>query len=183
MKAKLSSGTQGVASRVPEYQLNLDISLMLKTELEARGYNVIMIRTTNDCPMSNAERAVLANNSGADIFVRIHANGSTNSSVKGALCCAPTANNPYLTADNIAESRRLSQVVVDEFCKETGANNQGLYSVDTMTGINWCEIPVTIVEMGYMSNAEEDLLMTGNAEYRTKMVNGIANGIDKYFEK
>lgn len=183
MKAKLTSGTQGVSSRVPEYQLNLDISLMLRDELIARGYNVIMIRTTNNCPMSNAERAVMANESGADIFVRIHANGSSNASVKGALCCAPTENNPYLTAENIAESRRLSQVVVDEYCKETGANNQGLYSVDTMTGINWCEIPVTIVEMGYMSNAEEDLLMTGNAEYREKMVNGIANGIDKYFEE
>lgn len=181
MKAKLTSGTQGVASRVPEYQLNLDISLMLRDELERRGYNVIMIRTTNDCPMSNAERAIFANESGADIFVRIHANGSTNASVKGALCCAPTENNPYLTAENIAESIKLSQVMIDEFCKETGASNQGLYSVDTMTGINWCEIPVTIVEMGYMSNAEEDLLMTGDAEYRAKMVNGIANGIDKYF--
>ena len=183
MKAKLTSGTQGVSSRVPEYQLNLDISLMLRDELIKRGYDVIMIRETNNCPMSNAERAVFANESGADIFIRIHANGSSNASVKGALCCAPTANNPYLTAENIDESRRLSQVVVDEFCKETGANNQGLYSVDTMTGINWCEIPVTIVEMGYMSNAEEDLLMTGNAEYRAKMVNGIANGIDKYFAK
>ena len=180
MKAKLTSGTRGVSTKTPEYQLNLDISLLLEQELLARGYNVVMIRRDNNCPLSNAERAQLANDSGADIFIRIHANGAENPSVSGALCCAPTRNNPYLTDEVIAESIRLSRAVVDSYCTATGANNQGLMSTDTMTGINWCQIPVTIVEMGYMSNAAEDELMATDA-YREKMVRGIADGIDSYF--
>lgn len=180
MKAKLTSGTRGVATGTAEYQLTLDVSLLLEQELIARGYNVVMIRRTNDCPLSNAERAQVANDSGADIFVRIHANGSENSAVSGMLCCAPTQKNPYLSDTVITESIRLSQAVVENFCAVTGANNQGLYRVDTMTGINWCEIPVTIVEMGYMSNPEEDQKMATD-EYRELMVQGIADGIDDYF--
>ena len=180
MKAKLTSGTRGVSTRIAEYQLNLDISLLLEQELIRRGYKVVMIRRTNDCPLSNAERAQIANESGADIFIRIHANGSENPSVSGALCCAPTRNNPYLTDEVITESIRLSRAVVDQYCTVTGANNQGLMSTDTMTGINWCQIPVTIVEMGYMSNPAEDEKMATD-EYRTLMVKGIADGIDAYF--
>lgn len=181
MKVKLSSGTQGVATRIPEYQLNLEVSLLLETELIARGYQVVMIRRTNDCPLSNAERAQIANESGADIFIRIHANGAENASVNGMLCCAPTKNNPFLTEQVITESVRLSDIMTKTFCTATGANNQGIYYVDTMTGINWCQIPVTIVEMGYMSNPDEDRAMASD-EYRAKMVEGIANGVDAYFE-
>lgn len=182
MKAKLTSGTQGVSTGIAEYQLNLDVSLLLEQELLSRGYDVVMIRRTNDCPLSNAERAQMANESGADIFVRIHANGSDNPNVTGALCCAPTKNNPYLTDEVITESIRLSRVIVDNFCRSTGTNNQGVLSTDTMTGINWCQIPVTIVEMGYMSSPIEDELMATD-EYRLKMVLGIADGIDAYFEQ
>lgn len=179
MKAKLSSGTAGVSTRIPEHVLNLEVSLMLRDELEARGYEVVMIRESDDCPKSNAERAVIANESGADVFIRIHANGSSNPSVHGALTCAPTLSNEFLDDALVRECIRLSEKIINAFCKATGAADRGIYSTDTMTGINWCKIPVTIVEMGYMSNAEEDKLMA-TSEYREKMVNGIANGIDAY---
>ena len=159
----------------------LEVSLMLKEELLSRGYKVVMIRETHDCPISNAKRAITANESGADIFVRIHANGSSDPKVKGALTCAPTFANEFLSAGIIGESRRLSKIIVDSLCASTGALNRGIYGTDTMTGINWCRIPVTIVEMGYMSNIEEDELMATD-EYRRKIVDGIANGIDSYFE-
>lgn len=181
LKAKLSSGTRGVSTGIPEYVLTLEVSLMLKEELLLRGYKVVMIRETHDCPISNAKRAITANESGADIFVRIHANGSSDPKVKGALTCAPTFANEFLSAGIIGESRRLSKLIVDSLCASTGALNRGIYGTDTMTGINWCRIPVTIVEMGYMSNIEEDELMATDG-YRRKIVDGIANGIDAYFE-
>ena len=180
MKAKLTSGTAGCVTGLAEHQLNLAVSLALKQELISRGYQVVMIRETDDCPRSNAERAVIANNSGAEIFVRIHANSSTNSSVSGAMFYGPSAANPFLSASVIRESNRLSAVMLDEFCAATGAYKRGLIQDDTMTGINWCTIPVTIVEMGFMSNPTEDRLMA-DPSYQAKMVQGLANGIDAYF--
>ena len=60
MKAKCTSGTQGTYSGVPEYQLNLEVSLQLKDELEQRGYQVVMTRTDNETAISNMERAQYA---------------------------------------------------------------------------------------------------------------------------
>ena len=180
MKQKLSSGTYGEASGLWEYQLNLTVALKVQSILESRGYTVIMTRTTNDVTMSNVDRAVFANESGAEIMVRIHANSVDNTDVKGALCFAPGSDNPYLSAELISESQRLSQVITDQFCLATGAQNRGVDESNTLTGLNWTTIPCTYVEMGFMSNTEEDLLMATD-DYQNKMAEGIANGIDAYF--
>ena len=180
MKAKVASGTTGRTTGVPEYQLNLDVSLKLRDELEARGYEVYMIRETNDVNISNAERAKAAANAGADLLIRIHANGSENSSVAGALTMSPTSANPYVDSETVKECQKLSQIVIEAFCEATGAKNQGVYQTDEMSGLNWCTIPATIVELGYMTNPEEDVRMQ-TASYQDSMVQGIANGIDRYF--
>ena len=174
--------TIGCVTGLAEHQLNLIVSLALKQELIRRGYQVVMIRETEDCPMSNAERAIAANNSSAEVFIRIHANSSANQAVSGAIFYAPSAANPYLNASIVSESNRLSTVLLDFFCAATGARKLGLIQDDTMTGINWCTIPVTIVEMGFMSNPTEDRLMS-DPSYQAKMVQGLANGIDAYFGK
>lgn len=179
MKAKASTGTQGSYTGVPEYQLNLDISLALQTELETRGYKVILTRTDNDTAISNSERALKAYNEGAEIYVRIHANGSDDSNVSGALGMTPSPDNPYV--GNLAEeSYRLSECVLNAYCEETGFGNLGIQFYDNMTGINWSKIPVTILEMGFMTNESDDTAMQ-DVEMQKKMVKGIANGIDLYF--
>lgn len=93
---------------------------------------------------------------------------------------APSNSNPYMNKNVISASQTLSRKIVDSFCASTGAKNQGVMTTDTMSGINWSTIPVSIVEMGYMTNRTEDLNMA-SASYQKKMVQGIANGIDAYY--
>ena len=84
-KPMVSSGTEGVVTKRTEYQVNLEVSLKLKSALIARGYNVYMIRETNDVSLSNKKRALMANESGSDILLRIHCNSADSQSANGAL--------------------------------------------------------------------------------------------------
>lgn len=180
-KARVTGGTQGHFTGITEYELNLAVSLMLRDALTARGYAVVMTRETNDVDLSNADRAAIARSAGAEAFVRIHANGSDDPGKSGAMTICMTPQNPY-NAALYPESRALSDCVLDALVAATGCVRESVWETDTMSGINWAAMPVTIVEMGYMTNEREDRLLAAE-DYRARIAQGIADGIDAYFAR
>lgn len=64
--------------------------------------------------------------------------------------------------------------------KNTGAKSRGVTRTDSMSGINWSKVPVTIIEMGFLSNEKEDKLLA-SSEYQKRIVQGMVNGINGYF--
>lgn len=180
MKTKVAGGTKGTSTGVPEYQLTLDVSLKLRDILEDKGYRVLMIRETNDVDITNSERAKMANEADADVFVRIHANGSESSSANGAMTICQTSSNPY-NSKLYEKSRSLSQKVLDAYTEATGIRKERVWETDTMSGINWCAVPVSIIEVGYMTNPEEDEKMQ-DPDFQELMSEGIAEGIEEYLK-
>lgn len=179
-KPKVAGGATGTATRIPEYQTTLNVSLKLRDVLQSRGYKVVMIRTTNDVNISNRERAEIANNAGAGAFIRLHCDGIGNSGVTGASVQEPANGNPYMSAGNVSASQSLGRTVLNHYCSTTGIRNRGMAARNDLSGINWCKTPVCLLEMGFISNGDEDRKLN-NSDFQQKIAEGIANGIDAYF--
>ncbi len=181
MKVQNPGGAQGVATGVPEYKLNLAVSEKLKNMLEKNGYTVVMTRETNNVDLGNIARANIANDCNADLYIRIHADGMDDSSVKGISVLVP--GSQYIKDKNIlSSSKSAARKVLDGLISETGAKSRGIVERNDLTGFNWAKVPMILVEMGFMSNPEEDRLMNTDS-YRDKLAAGIYEGIKSYFTK
>ncbi|MDD3242802.1 MAG: N-acetylmuramoyl-L-alanine amidase [Eubacteriales bacterium] len=174
MKKKVSSGTQGRFTKVPEYEVVLDVALLLRDKLEAQGATVVMTRETNDVDISNVERAKLFNKSKTDYALRLHCNGSENAEKHGAFVLYP-AKRDFTDA-----CEKAGQLLIDAFCKETKAQNLGIVPRSDQTGFNWSDRMILNIEMGHMTNEKEDHLLVDSA-YQEKMAQGILDGILAYF--
>lgn len=176
-KPAFAMGTRG--KNQSEEELNLILALKLQEQLEKIGAAVHMTRTGHETTMSNIARAEFANDLKADLSVKIHADGVDSSSAHGVSVLVP--GNKYLNENIVSESRKAGELILKEFVNSTVAYNRGLSTRNDMTGFNWSKVPVVIVEVGFMTNPEEDRLME-TEEYQNKMVSGILSGIKEYFK-
>ena len=180
-KYRVAPGTRGVATGKSEYVLNLEVGLLLKEALESSGYQVLMTRETNSVNISNQERAELANEREADIVLRLHADASGSSSRSGISILAPAKTGNY-QSEIFAESELLAFLVLDSMLEATGANPLGVVYRSDLTGFNWSKVPVVLIELGFMTNSTEDVLLS-EPSYQQKLVEGMHKGIDAYFGK
>lgn len=172
-KAKVTGGTSGVASGVPEYVLNLEIAFKLRDALQSQGAEVVMTRETHDVDISNQERARMMNDYGVDLVLRIHCDGAENRSKHGVALYCSRSNSIA------AESYRVAEAILPRVCEATGAQDNGIVSNDNYTGQNWSTVPCIMVECGFLSNPDEDWLLN-DEDYQWKIATGLTNGIMDY---
>lgn len=172
-------GTSGVVTRISEADLNLAVALRVGTLLERAGVRVVMTRTTTShTSMGNIARATIANRAHAALFLRIHADGSTDPSTAGTHTLYPALQKGW-TDDIYARSRRAARIVQAALVRSLGFPDRGLQEHTDFTGFNWSNVPVILVEMGFMTSPAEDRLLATSA-YRQRAAVGLCRGTLSY---
>ncbi len=175
MKAKTTSGTAGKFTNIPEYIATLQISLKIRDKLESLGATVVMTRETHEVNLSNIDRAVICNEAGCDVVLRIHCNGAENPDVNGVEAWVRGNGDGTAEYKALGEyEKKLAEELLLYFSAATGATKRNVNRSDNYTGLNWSTVPSIIIECGFMSNREEDVNLTSEP-YQELIAEGIAN--------
>lgn len=155
-KLKDGGGTRGVVTGVREAELVLDVSVRLRALLQRAGVRVVMTRTrTAATSMGNVARARIANRAGAGLFLRVHADGHPDTAVRGTHTLVPALRRGW-TDDVHGPSLRAARLVQQELVRALGFPERGIQERSDFTGFNWADVPVILVELGFMTNPVED---------------------------
>ena len=179
--AKMSYGATSTTTGKREYEWSLIFAKRLEAELIARGYEVVLTREDHDVKISNAERAQFVNASGAEMYLSIQADAASNLDAKGIYTQIPSKNNAFV-GNLYNDCRRLAKELQNNLIAETGTKDRGVQENDKVPAINYSEVPVAVLQLGFMSNAEEDANLWSES-YQDKMIKAICDGIDTYFRE
>lgn len=180
MKAKDVTGATGAFTGTPEYVVNLNVALKLKNYLSKAGYKVIMTRTSNNQTIGNIARAEVGNKNNADLVIRIHADSFTSPSARGASMLVP--GSVGYSKDISSISKKYGEVILNTLVGQVGMKSKGIITRTDLTGFNWSKVPVILIEMGFLSNPDEDKLLSSDS-YQDQIAQGLFKGIQKVIGK
>jgi N-acetylmuramoyl-L-alanine amidase len=175
LKIKDGGGAAGEAA------FNLAVARRMRRLLLRRGYRVAMTRTG---PIfrygsgGNIARAEFCNRRHSALMLRIHADGSANTSLHGFQTLYPALHKGW-TDDIYTRSLRAARLVQTAAVRATGATNLGLVRRSDLTGFNWANVPAILVECGYLSNPRERRLLESSG-YEWKIARGLTAGVSAF---
>ncbi len=172
-EAEVRGATTGNA----EYLVNLDIALKLKSLLEKDGITVVMTRESNDVDLSNSMRAEIANNSNANLYLRIRCANSEDPFEKGTRTLYPEQGR--WTESIYQGSKEAALLVQGELLKACGTEDLGIVPTLDAAGFNWARVPAIQPEPGFLSSPRDDTLLA-EENFRWKVAWGLRNGIIKF---
>jgi N-acetylmuramoyl-L-alanine amidase len=169
LKIKDGGGAAG------ESAITLQLARRTRALLLERGYRVVMTRSAPGYRGGNVDRARFCNERGAALMLRIHADGSTDTTRHGVATLYPAYRRGW-TDDVYAASRRAARLVQTALVAATGATDLGIVRRSDLTGFNWADVPVILVETGFLSNPAESRRLH-SAGYQAKIAGGLAKGV------
>ena len=174
-------GTSGVASGRDEAQVTLEVAQLLAAKLRDAGVTVVMVREDDSRAYSSEERASVANAAGADLFVRLHCDGSDDPGARGFSTLVPGYNEWTAAAGIVDSSALAASIMHPMIIAEVGMPDVGIIERNDLAGFNFCEVPSVLFEMGFMSNYEEDLQLN-DPVYQERLAQAICDATIAYLE-
>lgn len=174
-----------------EKDLNLQVSQQLKIKLESLGYTVIMSRSTDVFVDFVTERSRMSNETNADMFISIHFNATGHGLDSGedgiqTYMYQPTGNIPSVINkkwhDNptrLKYSYKLGSYIHQSVLAATQAKDAGLLA-KSFAVLRETNKPAILLELGYMDDSKESQKIR-TKEYQQKLVDGIVQGIQQYY--
>ena len=171
-KIKDGGGAPGEAA------VALAIALRTRTLLRSTGYRVAMTRGARPYAGGNIARARFCNARHASLMIRIHADGSSNTSLHGVQTLYPTLHRGW-TDDIYARSLRAARALQEAVVRSTGAANLGLSPRSDLTGFNWANVPAILIETGFMTNPLERRRLQSPG-YQLRIARGLVAGTEAF---
>ena len=179
MKIKMTPAAVGVSTERYEYDVTLDVANHLKSVLVQRGYTVFMSRESGSVNLSNARRASMANADEAEIYIKLEAGEVSDPTTMGVIGFITTSTNS-VTSGNYQNNYLLCYDILKNISEDTTATRLGIYETDDLTSLNYCKMPATVINVGFLSNQYDDQALA-DPDYQRSMATAIADGIDDFF--
>ena len=165
----------GAAGEAP---VALAIARRTRALLLARGYRVAMTRDGAGYRGGNRDRARFCNERRAALMLRIHADGSSDPGAHGVSTLVPALRRGW-TDDVYGASGRAGRLLQRELVAATGARDLGVVERADLTGFNWADVPVVLVETGFMSNRREAALLRSRT-YQQRVAGALARAAQRF---
>ena len=167
---------QGIFTRRYEAVVVLEIGMKLRNALLQEGADVVMTRVDQKTAVSNVERANIANDNGSALFIRLHCDTSTQKNKNGIHVYIPMTSEYALAIADKETYKTYGDAMLNALFAATGVTNGSVRQGNGYVANNWAKMPSFLVELGYMSNVREDILLS-DPEYQEKLVEGMVNGL------
>ena len=165
---------------INEKDIDLGIVLQLKEIFDNSDENIGVYYTrTDDSNPTFDQRVQLANKSQADLFISIH----NNSTKSGRMSSTHGTQVMYSESDTKElGSKAFAQICLDHVTEALESRNKGLVEGDEIYIIRTSEVPVALIEVGFMTNQEE-LNLLNSTDYQKKAAEGVYDAVLDAFAK
>jgi N-acetylmuramoyl-L-alanine amidase len=181
MKVKMPPAAVGVSTERYEYDVTMDVANHLKSVLVQRGYTVYVSRESSSVNLSNARRASMANADEAEVYIKLEAGEVSDPTTMGVIGFITTSTNT-MTGSNYQNNYLLCYDILKNISEDTTATRLGIYETDDLTSLNYCKMPATVINVGFLSNQYDDQALA-DPDYQRSLATAIADGVDDYFKE
>lgn len=163
---------------ISEKDIDLAIVKKVKEKLDQSDKDIRVYYTRlDDTNPSLESRVSLANTLSADLFLSVH----NNSTASGRMSGISGTEVMYRVSDETGKSKQFAQICLDNLLQTLGSLDKGVVAGDDIYIIRTAQMPVALVEVGFMTNQEE-LDKLNSAEYQEACAEALCNSIYQMLE-